>query len=170
MHENLRWLATWLFRASVALFGLAWVLPILPEQSLFLPGAMAFLFAPFVAFGAWLTLIFEGFDFQTLAWAGLLSVVTVMNVFFMFAPFLRDAIEERAGLVSLMLGVAITAVLVLSGMAFDWQIPSEDVREWSVFIGPLAWLASFALMLASSVASHFAGALFSSFTSDARHD
>ena len=170
MHENPRKQSSWLFRGSWVLFVLALMLPIAPDGILGFPGAGAvvFFYVPFGAFVAWITFLFGGFQLSTLWWASLLSVVTVMNGFFIFAPCLRELMEERAGLVSVMLGLAIVMVVALGGMVTEWEpLPWIHV---GVLWGPLAWITSFALMSANYAANHFAGVRISSSTSAINHD
>lgn len=150
---NWHGLSKWLFRLSLTSFALAWMLPVFPSQEGFLiPGAWAFLTAPFVALGYWVTFLFEGFQLTSLLMAVLLTVVTTMNCVFVFAPFVRNEFAERPLLVSLSAGIStlFAAIICLHPPGADELLPVWSPVE-------LAWLASFALMSASGVAGCFAG-------------
>lgn len=146
-------LSKWLFRLSVVSFGLACVLPVFPERDGFsFPGMWVFLTTPFVAFGVWVTFLFEGFEPQTLLWAVLLTVATAMNGVFLVAPFLREAFAERPLLISVSAGLSAVAAAMICHLPPG----SESILPvWSAV--ELAWIASFALMSASGIAGCFAG-------------
>ncbi len=164
MHEVLRSASHWLLRGSLLLFVLSWSLRIDSEgEGIILGWVLAW--APLGAFVACVQFLFEGFDPKTLLWACVFSLVTLLNGFVFFAvPFVRSVLKERAGLVSLMLGLALVTVVVLFETGTGWHNPFQ------LGLGPLAWIGSFVLMSASCAASHFAQSLISSSTSVADHD
>ena len=164
MHEILRRCSDWLFCGSWGLFALSWILPIDPDWSFPFSGAIVFFLAPFGAFIALACFLYEGFDPQALLMACLLSLVTVMNGFFVLIPLLRDTLKERAGFVSVTLGLAILAFVLLVEAATEWPSPFQ------FRLGSFAWLTSFALMSASCAASHFAQSSISSSKSVSDHD
>lgn len=150
---NLHGLSLWLFRLSLVSFALAWALPIFPSTEGFLiPGAWAFVVAPFVTFGFWVKFLFDGFALSALLMAMMLTVVTAMNGVFVFAPFLRESFAERPLLISLSAGISTLAALMIC----HFPPGAEGLFPvWSSV--ELAWIASFVLMSASGVAGCFAG-------------
>ncbi len=164
MHEVLRSSSHWLLRASLVLFVLSWSLRINSHGEGLCFG-WVLVFVPIGAFVAWVQYLFEGFDLNTLKLACLTSLVSVMNGFVFFAvPFVRSVLKERAGLISLMLGLALVMVVVLFEAGAGWPNPFQ------FGLGPLAWIGSFVLMSASCAASHFSQPSISSSTSVADHD
>lgn len=164
MHENHCRCSLWLFRGSLALFVLSLMLPITPETGWRIPCAVAFFYVPIGAFVAWFQILYGGFDPHTLLWASLLSLVTIMNGFVFLAPFLRDALEERAGLVSVALAMSIVAVVVLFEAEAGWPNP----LQWGM--GVWIWIAAFVSMTASYASNYFVGVPVSSSASFANHD
>lgn len=164
MHENLHGSSLWLFRGSLLLFVASWMLRIEADgDGLYF--AWVLFYVPVGAFVVWVQFVFEGFDPHALLWASLMSLVTLLNAFFfLVGPLRRGVLEERAGLVSVLLGLAIAAVIVLFEATVDWQNPFQ------LGLGPLAWIGSFVLMSASCAASHFAQSSSSLSTSVADHD
>ena len=165
MEDHRQRFSLWLFRGSLALFVLSWMLPIGPAGGFNFLFAWVLFYAPFGAFVTWVYFLFEGFDASTLSRACLLSLVTVMNGFVVFVgPFVRRSLQERSGLVSMLLALATVAVVVLFEVEVGWQNPLQ------FGLGPLVWIGSFVLMSASCAASHFSQSLISSSTSVADHD
>lgn len=164
MHEILRRSSLWLSRGAMLLFVVSSALRFdSHDNDLYF--AWVLIYVPVGAFVAWVQFLFEGFDSRTLAWASLMTLVTLLNAFFFFVSPLRSGVlEERAGLVSVLLGLAIVAVVVLFEATADWPNPLH------LGLGPLAWIASFVLMSASWAASHFAQSSSSFSTSVADHD
>ena len=159
-------LPLWLFRLSIVSFALAWMLPVFPSQEgFFFPGAMAFLAAPFVAFGVCVNFLFDDFGFENLFWAVVLTVASTMNGVFLVAPFLREAFAERPVLISVSAGISAVAATIICHVPFqiDTLLP-----VWSP-VG-LAWIVSFVLMSASGVASCFASVSQSSTSQSLNHD
>ena len=164
MHEALRRSSHWLLCGSLLLFVLSWSLRINSHgEGLFFGWVLVW--APFGAFVACVQFLFEGFDPSTLLWACVFSLVTLLNGFVFFGvPFVRSVLKERSGLISLILGLAIVTLVVLFEVGAGWSNPFQ------LGFGPLAWIASFALMSASCAASHFAQSSISSSKSVSDHD
>lgn len=164
MHAILRRSSLWLSRGAMLLFVASSALRF-DSHGDGLYFAWVLVYVPVGAFVAWVQFLFGGFDSRTLAWASLMTLVTLLNAFFFLVTPLRSGVlEERAGLVSVLLGLAIVTVVVLFEAIVDWPKPHY------LGLGPLAWIASFVLMSASWAASHFAQSSSSSSTSVADHD